>query len=67
MKFELIAITDRLPVADNFKNRLDTIVFYDVNGVKHLINKSTALSIDAASWIDKGFEYWLEEKEKANR
>ncbi|TDS05974.1 hypothetical protein B0I21_1188 [Sphingobacterium paludis] len=61
MTFTLIPITERLPDESHFKHPLDTVLFYDVNGVKFLFGKGKVFSTSQEEWIDKGFVSWLEE------
>ncbi|TDS14747.1 hypothetical protein B0I21_103246 [Sphingobacterium paludis] len=61
MKLTLIPINERLPTVEHFNHPLDTVLFYDVNGVKFLFGKRKVLSTFKEEWIDKGFVSWLEE------
>ncbi|KGE14600.1 hypothetical protein [Sphingobacterium deserti] len=67
MTFSLIPITDRLPDENHFDHPLDTVLFYDVNGVKFLFGKQRVLRTSANTWIEQGFTHWLEESPTHNR
>lgn len=61
MKFQLVSIEDRLPDFNKLKHPLDTIVFYDRNGVKFLFNKRYSTVVTQKDWLIQGFTHWLEE------
>ena len=63
MNFTLIPISERLPNSDSFKHPLDTIIFYDTNGVKFLFGKKHVLKLSRDEWQSIGFVFWLEEKD----
>jgi len=61
MKFTLVPISERLPTAEHFKHPLDSVVFYDNNGVKFLFKKKKGMDETKEGILAIGFTHWLEE------
>ncbi|GEM_PF-3350853 len=60
MQLTLISISERLPTAKHFKHPLDSIVFYDKNGVKFLFKKKKVMEETKEGLLAIGFTHWLE-------